>query len=330
MFAARPLRLILAEKHLTMKSTTTKCRYKVTNWKEYNQSLCKRGSITLWITDDIADTWYYQGKRAPGGELLYTDKAIELCLTLRAIYGLGYRQTEGYVKSLFSLAAIDLQAPSYSQMQRRSARITIGIKTKSDKKGAIDIVIDSTGLKVYGEGEWKVRKHGKDKNRTWRKVHIASDPADLEIVWVKVTGNDIDDASAGMDMPDGIGQSIKSCAGDGAYDKKKFRGCLPKDVQQLIPPQKNAVKSKKHAPLLKQRDEAIARIQQVGRKQWKKEVGYHKRSLSEVNMYRYKKIFTGALKARKPRYETSEVRIKCKILNKFAEIGMPITIKIAA
>lgn len=314
-----------------MKATTnTKYKYKVTNWKEYNQSLCKRGSLTVWITDDIADAWYNEEEKQAGGNYFYSDAAIELCLSIRSLYQLGYRQTQGYMESLFLLAKIDLYVPSYSQLQRRSKGLSIDIKTRMDRKEKIDIVIDSTGLKVYGEGEWKIRIHGKDKNRTWRKVHIASDPSDLEIKWVKITGNDIDDASAAINMPSEVEEHIVSCAGDGAYDKKKFRTCLPAHVKQLIPPQKNAVKSKYNDPKLRQRDQAIKRIKEVGRKKWKEDIGYHKRSLSEVNMYRYKQTFSPNLKARKPIYEEAEVKIKCKILNKFVDLGMPVSIRVAA
>ncbi len=274
--------------------------------------------------------WYYKGKQSPGGEILYSDTAIELCLSLRAIYSLGYRQTQGFTESIFSLLSMDLPVPCYSQMQRRSKSIPISIKVRGSWKQHVDLVVDSTGLKVYGEGEWKVRKHGKDKNRTWRKVHMGSDASDLEILSVEVTGNDIDDASAGIDLLDQIDESIDSLAGDGAYDKKKFRAALPLETQQLIPPQKNAVISKRGDPALVQRDQAIKKIKKKGRSEWKKQVGYHKRSLSEVNMYRYKKIFSPELKARKPEYETAEVRIKCKILNRFVEIGMPESEKVAA
>lgn len=317
--------------HLTMKTPTkTKYRYKVTNWKEYNQSLCNRGSLTLWIDEDIASGWYEEGIKQAGGNNTYSDMAIELCLSIRSLHKFGYRQTEGYMASLFSLAKIDLAVPCYTQLQRRSKELSIAIKTRIGQKEKIDIVIDSTGLKVYGEGEWKVRIHGKDKNRTWRKVHIASDPSDLEIIWVKITGNDVHDAAAAIDMPSEVAEHIVSCAGDGAYDKKKFRKCLPGHIKQLIPPQKNAVTSKDDDPVLKQRDIAIKRIKKVGRKKWKEDIGYHKRSLSEVNMYRFKQTFGPNLKARKPEYEVTEVRIKCKILNKFVDLGMPVSIRKAA
>ncbi len=215
---------------------------------------------------------------------------------------------------------------------KRSKTIKIDIRVRKSIKAPIDLVIDSTGLKVYGEGEWKVRKHGWNKHRTWKKLHMGSDGMDLEIISVVLTGNEVDDAEAGIEI---VAESkelipIKSTAGDGAYDKKKFRGCIPIGVEQLIPPQKNAVLSKKRDPDLAQRDEAIKRIEQVGREEWKKEIGYHIRSNSEVNMFRYKKIFGGNMHARKGSYENAEMRINSKILNQFVDMGMPKSYKVAS
>ncbi len=161
---------------------------------------------------------------------------------------------------------------------------------------------------------------------------MGSDGYDLEIISVVLTGNEVDDAEAGKKI---VGESkelhaLKSTAGDGAYDKKKIRKCIPVEVKQLIPPQKNAVLSKKRDPDLAGRDDAIRRIEEMGREEWKKEVGYRIRSKSEVNMFRYKKIFGGQMHARKAPYEEAEVKIKCKILNQFVEMRMPKSYKVAS
>lgn len=306
-----------------LKIDKPKEKYRLSNWSDYNKSLVNRGNVTLWLSDDIKDSWYYDGQRDAGGAIRYSDAAILFCLTMRCLYSLAYRQTQGFVLGLFKLTDADLDVPDYSQLHRRSSAIAIDIRIKNKSKNNLDIVLDSTGLKVYGEGEWKVRKHGVSKRRTWRKIHMCSDEQDLEIVSVVVTGNDVDDAQAGIELIDQLQESIDSCSGDGAYDKKKFRKCLPKDTIALIPPQRNGVISDQEDDHLKQRDQAIKRIKEVGRQQWKKEVGYHRRSLSEVNMYRYKTIFGGKLRAREPQYEENEVRLKCRILNQFVAIGMP-------
>lgn len=312
-----------------------KAVYKLRNWSDYNASLKNRGKLTIWLSDDVNASWLYDGIQKPGGEVIYSDVAIEFCLTIKHLYGLGYRQTEGFVEDIFSLLGIDLPVPSYSQLQRRSAAIEIDIRVRKNSKEAIDLVVDSTGLKVYGEGEWKVRKHGWQKRRTWRKLHMGSDGADLEIISVVLTGNEVDDAQAGITILEEIADAadapnLNSAAADGAYDKKKFREKVPMGTKQLIPPQHNAVLSKTKDPALEQRDEAIRKIEQVGREVWKEQTGYHIRSKSEVNMYRYKKIFGGGMSARKTAFEETEVRIKCKILNQFVEIGMPKSYKVAS
>ncbi len=302
--------------------------YKLRNWSDYNNSLKKRGKITIWLSDDVASSWYYEGEQNPGGELVYSDVAIEFCLTLRHLYNLGYRQTEGFVEDIMYLVGLDLWVPSYSQIQRRSKVIEIDIRLRKQTKRNIILVIDSTGLKVYGEGEWKVRKHGWNKYRTWRKLHMGSDGADLEILSVSLTKNDVDDAEAGKDVMDQVKEEVDSVAGDGAYDKITFRGCLPIKVEQLIPPRRDGVVHEDE-PKLKHRNATIKRIKEIGREEWKKEVKYHIRSKSEVNMYRYKAIFGQRLKARKKDFEECEIRIKSKILNQFVELGMPKSYKVA-
>ena len=177
-----------------------------------------------------------------------------------------------------------------------------------------------------GEGEWKVRKHGWSKHRTWRKLHIGVNPLTHEIVAELLTENDIDDAQVVGALIEGIRVRIKSFRGDGAYDKQKVRKLLTtKEMEQIIPPQHNAVVSKTARSELSARDEAIKRIKQIGRKQWKQETGYHKRSIGEVAMYRYKTILGDKILARTFQNQQAEVRIGCLILNKMTKLGMPIS-----
>ena len=308
--------------------------YKLKNWSAYNNSLKQRGKLSIWLSEDVSKGWYYNLERCPGGKIEYSDLAIEFCLTLRHLYNLGYRQTEGFIEDIFSMCSLrHLSVPCYSQIQRRSNSVPINIKVSQVTGKDMVLVLDSTGLKVYGEGEWKVRKHGCSKRRTWRKLHMGSCAESLEILSVSVSGNDVSDAQAGVQMIQSMAQQekepIKAVAGDGAYDKNNFRKSLPKDVIQLIPPQRNAVRSKHPKPYLKQRDQAIECIEKIGREQWKKQTGYHKRSLSEVNMFRYKTIFGAKIKAREPEFEPAEVSIKTKILNQFTALGLPDSYKVS-
>ena len=147
-----------------------KDKYKILNWSDYNRSLINRGSITIWINEEVIQEWNYEGKQQQGGKKLYSDLAIEICLSVKKLYELGFRQTQGFMESLFFLMQIKMNVPFYSQICRRAKRLNIKIGD-FNKSGNINIVVDSTGLKVYGEGEWKVRKFGWSKHRTWRKLY---------------------------------------------------------------------------------------------------------------------------------------------------------------
>jgi hypothetical protein len=233
------------------------------------------------------------------------------------------------VGSLLQLMGVALPVPSYTQFNRRTRELHIELH-RSNSREAIAIAVDSTGLKVYGEGEWKVRKHGWCKHRTWRKLHIAVNTDTLAIEAVTLTGNEHDDASQVEPLPGAIGPKVSRFYGDGGYDKQKVRELLVKDdIQQLIPPQENAVIKEEKEAYAKQRNEAIRQIAQSDRSSWKKQVGYHQRSLAEVTMYRYKTLFTGTLQSRKIEYEQQEVAFKCCLLNRINELGMPNSYKVA-
>lgn len=310
--------------------------YRVADWKEYNAALKRRGSITLWFSQDVIDQWYQHhqaNERKRGAQTAYSDTAILLCLTLKAVYHLPYRQTEGFVASIVALLGIRLAVPDYTTMNRRARTVEVPLAA-GNQQGAIHIVVDSTGLKVYGEGEWKVRQHGISKRRTWRKLHIGVDESSNLILSAAVTTNACDDASmlAGLlaqakeSCPDGIGQ----CSADGADDTMKCYDAL-KNIRATIPPRKDAKIHQhgnpkalpKHA-----RDENIRAISAKGRKKWKQESGYHRRSKAEVAMFRYKTIFGGAMNARQHERQKREGLIKCRILNIMTHHGMPQSIKV--
>ena len=308
-----------------------KSKYKVKNWRSYNKALCQRGSITLWICPALLMRWkQIDPKHKEVGVLLYCDGIIEACLTIGKVYKLPLRQTTGLISSILNMAHLgDLSVPDYSTLSRRSSGISIAL---SNTVGShIHIAVDSTGLKVYGEGEWKVRKHGYSKHRTWRKLHIGIDVASQQVVAVDLTENCVDDAEV---VNRGLLSAYKGRLGnfhaDGAYDKFKCR----KQIKELggasvIPPPGNAVKSESEQAALLERNRAIERIEEVGRRQWKQEVGYHRRSLVEVAMYRYKTILGDKLAARRMDNQSAEAKIGCHILNVFNSCGMPLSYKVA-
>ncbi|KAA6318945.1 hypothetical protein EZS27_031106 [termite gut metagenome] len=240
----------------------------------------------------------------------------------------------GFIQSLFFLMGKNyFTVPDYSTLCRRQKSLPIEIKSRLESGEKLAIGIDSTGLKVYGEGEWKVRKHGWSKHRTWRKLHICIDLDTQEILSVELTGNEEDDATVGSKMLEGKTGNILRFHGDSAYDKFGFREVLGSGIEQIIPPPKNAViqNANRKKPLpdyLIQRNGAVEYINKHGSESWKKQNGYHRRSLNEVVMFRYKRIFGGELDARTFENQKTEVKFKCLTLNEFIGIGMPDAYKV--
>lgn len=317
-------------------TTPVKDKYKVQNWKAYNQSLCQRGSLTLWLEDSVLRTWReIDLTKKVVGEPLYADCVIQCCLVLGLVYQQPLRQTTGFVTSLLALLGYgDYAVPDYTTLCRRQSCLLVEVSKALTSGRKLDLALDSTGLKVYGEGEWKVRKHGASKRRTWRKLPIGIDVHTQEIVSVELTTNSEDDAAVASKLLQGKTGQLNSFRGDGAYDDFKLRELLGQQVQQIIPPPKDAVvhaaSKRQPAPAyLQQRNEAVALIAEQGRKAWKIQAGYHRRSLNEVAMFRYKTAFTQQLKARQLEHQKTEIRLKCKILNTYRQQGLPLASKVA-
>ena len=305
---------------------TRKGTYKITNWRKYNDSLVQRGSLTFWFSEETIGAWRHDNaRRGVGHPFVYSDTAIECLLVVRELFQLPYRQTEGLGKSLVELMEIELAIPDYTSLAKRAAKLGVSLDI-AKHRGRIEVVVDSTGLKVFGEGEWKMRKHGKSKRRTWRKLHLAVNPKTHEIEAETLTENGCDDASQVDDLLDQATNKVGGFYGDGAYDKRKTYKTLEKRrIRAIIPPRRNA-KIWRHGnaagrPL--SRDSAVREIRRHGRRQWKERVGYHRRSLSETAMYRMKCCFGDHLKNRKIPNQRTEVRIRSKILNKFSHLGLP-------
>jgi hypothetical protein len=223
--------------------TQDKSKYKIRNWKTYNKNLCQRGSLTLWLEDSVLKEWESTSKKKKTvGERTYSESIIQCCLLLKINYSLKLRQSTGFIQSLFMLMGKNhFLVPDYSTLCRRQKSLPVSISNRLESGEKLVIDIDSTGLKVYGEGEWKVRKHGWSKHRTWRKLHVCIDLDTQEILSVELTGNEEDDASVGSKMLDGKTGSIARSHGDGAYNKFGFREVLGSGIEQIIPPPKNAV-----------------------------------------------------------------------------------------
>jgi len=306
-------------------------KYKIVNWSEYNKSLENRGSITFWFEEQALESWSYDGPQTKGGQYQYSDLCIECLLGIKCVYKLQYRQLVGFVKSIFKLMGLDKKVPSYSQISRRAGDLKLDLDLPYTKQ-PIHLVFDSTGLKVYGEGEWKVRKHGYSKRRTWRKLHLGVDEKKGLIYAHSLTENDVDDASQLEPMLDQLGeQDVSAISADGAYDKDKCWAILEEwGIQGIIPPRKDAVYwTNEYGQILDhERNKILSIIDRIGLKAWKKESNYHRRSLSETAMMRYKLIFTQYLFSRVSNRQRTEAGIKVKMLNKMTGIGMPISVKV--
>lgn len=309
-----------------------KSLYRVKNWSEYDQALVHRGSITIWLSDDIEKTWPFAGEKQRGSQYAYSGEAITIMLTVKNVFHLPNRATEGFVRSIFAMLKVRLSVPDHTTLSRRGKDLKVVLPKKAS--GHLDIVMDSTGLKIYGEGEWKVRAHGKSKRRTWRKLHIGTDPESGEIEAVALTENSVDDAQMVEPLLKQIDQPIDHFAGDGSYDKRKVYDSLNRHAPQaavLIPPRKNAhiwQHGNRKAERLR-RDENLRMIRKVGRKAWKNNSGYHMRSLAETSMFRFKTIFGDRLSARLLETQTSQAIICCAALNRMTHLGMPDSYKVS-
>jgi hypothetical protein len=309
-----------------------KSLYRVKNWAEYDKALAQRGSITFWLSDDFEPNWLYSGEKRRGSQFDYSDKAIEIMLTVKEVFHLPNRQTKGFMHSLFAMLKLALAAPDHSTLSRRGKKLKVKLPKKSNQR--LNIVMDSAGLKIYGEGEWKVRQHGVSKRRTWRKLHIGADPENGEIQAALLTENSVSDDEAVAGLLAQIEQEIIKFAADGAYDKRKVYDGVnahSPNADILIPPRKNA-RIWKHgntkAERLK-RDENLRSIRKQGRQEWKKQSGYHLRSLSETAMFRLKTIFGDELSARLLETQTTQAFIRCAALNRMTHLGMPQSYKLA-
>src|ERR1051325_5889981 len=314
---------------LAMKKKAT---YRIRNWSEYNASLTQRGSLTIWVSPEAVAHWTTQELTGePGASPTYTDLAIETMATVQAIYGFAGPQKPSLLQSGFLMMELNLTVPDHSTLSRRRRQLEITLPVK-DWSPSRHLVVDSTGVKVYGEGEWKVRQHGVSKRRTWRKLHFCVDQATLEIISVVASTNDVSDAEALSDLLQDVPGEIQQVSADGASDQRKCYDTLNHHrARAVIPPRKGA-KIWHHANTQTERhvrDENLRRIRQVGRQAWKGESQYHRRSLAETTVFRFKTIFGDRLQTRQIDNQFKELMLKSAILNHMTHLGMPESVKVA-
>ena len=306
----------------------TKRKYHLRNAKDYNESLVKRGDIRLWVDENALKSWY--AKPEPGKHSLfqkiYSDDSIKCGLRLRALYQLPLRALQGFLSSLFLLSGITLDVPHFSTFSRRQKTLAYewSCENKSDENNYI--AIDATGIKVFGEGEWKTRVHGYTYRRTWRKLHLAVDVDTHEIKAVAVSTNDFKDGELLNDLLAQLNGGIEKIFADGAYESfNNFESVKNHGAEPVIPPRKDA-KIKQHGNSKQDRlarDETVRSIKAQGRKNWKKNTGYHLRNIAETAMFRFKNMFGDRLLSRTFDRQVFELIDKCRMLNIMTNLGMP-------
>lgn len=301
-----------------------KKQYKVRNWKEYNEALKARGRLDVWVEKGIMEQWYAKPSGTRGAQEKYSNLAIETTLRIGHVFRQKLRQTEGLVKSLFSFMKLSLDIPNFTTLSRRGE--TVEVRLPKDEKEGLVMLIDSTGFKVFGEGEWMVKKHGWSKHRTWRKFHFAVDP-DGEFRAVELTENSVGDSETVQDLFNQESASIDTLITDGAYDTKNvYDVCKERNVPHIVIPPREGAKIWNHGNTSgppHPRDQNLRMIRKTSIKSWKEETGYHLRSLAENAVYRFKTILGNQLNARKLANQKTESLIKASILNRMMKLGMP-------
>jgi transposase len=301
--------------------------YRVKNWRDYDAALRRRGDLTVWVTAEAIEAWTPPRNNRRGRPQKYSGIAVETGLMLRLAFGRPWRQTEGMLASIMRLLGLDLPVPDHTTFSRRSADLTVA-KAVSIASGPVNVVIDSTGLKVFGAGDWQREKHGGKGRRTWRKLHLAADPDTGEILASELTTTEDGDASQVGPLLNQISGPIASVTADGAYDGEPvYRIIAERDpaAAVIIPPRSTAVPSDKADTAPTQRDRHLRMIQERGRRGWQKAVNYGRRSLSEVAMMRYKTVIGRRLRARTLPTQKAEAAAGCKILNVMTRLGMPVS-----
>ena len=309
-------------------SSWTPTTYKTKNWSNYNHSLKRRGSLSVWF--DAGMDWEAKPSGRRGRQQAYSDTAIQTCLTIKVLFGLPLRQTTGFVESLLELVGLDWAVPDFSTLCRRQKTLPVAIPFRGSS-GPLDLLIDSTGIKAEGEGEWNARKHGGPKRRLWRKIHIGIDEETLEIRAIEVTSSSIGDAPILPDLLNQIApdQEIGSITGDGAYDTRKCHDAIAaRNAHAIIPPRKNAKLWKPDTPGAKARNEAVRSTRYLGRALWRHLTGYHRRSRVETKMHCVK-LLGQRLSARDFDRQVAEIQIRAAILNGFTALGIPETVAVA-
>jgi hypothetical protein len=308
-----------------------KQRHRVTNWAEYDAALRQRGSLTVWFSEEAIAAWRAEPRPTPSGQPHYSALAIRTALTLRAVFRLALRQTEGLIGSVLRLLGLDLAVPDHSTLSRRAETLEIP-KPCPSSGGPLHLLVDSTGLRLCGPGEWLVEKHATQRRRSWRKLHIGVDAETGQILASELTSHDVADGSQVGPLLDQITAPLASFIGDGAYDQAGIYSTVAKrdpDAEVIVPPRATAVPSEMAESAPDQRDRHLQSIAEHGRMSWQKASGYTRRALVESAIGRLKRVIGNALRSRTEHRRATEVAIAVQALNQMLELGRPKSVRIA-
>ena len=298
--------------------------YKTLNWPAYNEALKRRGSLTIWFDPCMAWAAKSTGKR--GRQPVYSDAAVQTRLTMKVLFGMALSQSIGFVESLLCLIGLDWDVPDFSTLSRSQKTLSVNIPHRGSQ-GRLHLLIDSTGIKVEGEGEWNARKHGGTKRHVWRKIHIGIDEKTLEIRVVKFTTSGVGDAPMLPELLNQIppDQEIASVTAGGAYDTRKCHDAIAERcAAAVVPPRKNAKPWKAVTAGAVARNEALRASKYLGRALWRRWTGYHRRSRAETKMYCVK-LLGQCLMARDFDRQVAEFQVSVAVLNGYTVLGVPVT-----
>ena len=314
---------------LDMKSSVHpqyKTKYHVGNWPAYDRALVQRGDITVWLAPDAIAAWEAVGVGNRGGQRQYSDLAIETALTLRLIFHLPLRQTEGFLTSIFGMLGLDLSAPDHTTLSRRGQHLDLPLRRAPTGAG-LHLIVDSTGLSIVGEGEWAAAKHGGRGRRGWKKLHFGVDRSGV-IVARALTEASVDDATTGITLIEATDGALGQVTADAAYDTIGFyEAAGARGATVVVPPTRTAHVSR-HGPRSSARDRTILAVKERGRRRWKQTSGYHGQARVENAFFRYKSIIGDSLRACSPAGRGTEVDLACNILNQMTGLGRPMSYRI--
>ncbi len=304
-------------------------RYRTTNWSEYDAALRRRGSLVVWLDREME--WLASPSGRRGRPQTFSDAAIQVCLSLKVLFGLALRQTIGMVASLLRMAGLeDWPVPDFSTLCRRQKTITIQIPyRRSDSP--LNLLVDSTGVKVRGEGEWQVRRHGASRRRQWRKVHLAMDTVTGDVCAVEFTSSHQGDSPVlpGLLAQVPADQSIGTVTADGAYDTRRCHAAIIKHgATAIIPIRKNGRLWNEDCPAARARNETLRATRHYGRVLWKRWTKYHARSRVEAKM-RCLKAFGERIASRDPDRQAAEIHTRIALMNRFSALGRAEIVRVA-